>query len=119
MFAELRSLPRCAEKLRSLFSFSDAHDMVLCSVSDDSWDGAKVCRPCTKLVARSITDYLIHAWNHRNACKHNGAVLPPPLRWGAGPMAMLLWLNMMMMYRCVCTSTAWCCCHVVQWLRNI
>jgi hypothetical protein len=43
-------------------------------VSDDILGGAKVCR----LAARSIADYLVHAWSHRNACKHNGAVLPPP-----------------------------------------
>jgi hypothetical protein len=74
MFAELRSLPRCAEKLRSLLSLTDASDMVLRFVSDDIWGGAKVCR----VAARSIADYLVHAWNHRNACKHSGAVLPPP-----------------------------------------
>jgi hypothetical protein len=27
---------------------------------------------------RLIADYLVRAWDHRNACKHNGAVLPPP-----------------------------------------
>jgi hypothetical protein len=26
----------------------------------------------------SIADYLVHAWNHCNVCKHSGAVLPPP-----------------------------------------
>jgi hypothetical protein len=67
MFAELRSLPRCAEKLRSLLSLTDASDMVLSFVSDDIWGGAKVCR----VAARSIADYLVHAWNHRNACKHS------------------------------------------------
>jgi hypothetical protein len=74
MFAELRRLPRCAEKLRSLLSLTDAYDMVLRFVCDDIWGGAKVCR----VAARSIADYLVHAWNHRNACKHSGAVLPPP-----------------------------------------
>jgi hypothetical protein len=30
------------------------------------------------LAARSIADYVVHAWNYRNAFKHSGAVLPPP-----------------------------------------
>jgi hypothetical protein len=74
MIAEWRSIPRCAEKLRSLLSLTDASDMVLRFVSDDIWGGAKVCR----VAARSIADYLVHAWNHSNACQHSGAVLPPP-----------------------------------------
>jgi hypothetical protein len=74
MFAELRSLPRCAEKLRSLLAMPDASDMVLRFVSDDVWGGAGTCREAARLIA----DYLVHAWDHRNACKHNGAVLPPP-----------------------------------------
>jgi hypothetical protein len=37
LFAELRSLPRCAEKLRSLLALPDASDMVLRFVSDDVW----------------------------------------------------------------------------------
>jgi hypothetical protein len=48
--------------------------MVLRFVSDDVWGGAGTCRE----VARLIADYLVRAWDHRNACKHNGAVLPPP-----------------------------------------
>jgi hypothetical protein len=74
MFAELRRLPRCAEKLRSLLALPDASDMVLRFVSDDVWGGAGTCREAARLIA----DYLVHAWDHRNACKHNGAVLPPP-----------------------------------------
>jgi hypothetical protein len=42
--------------------------------SDDIWGRAKICM----VAARPIADYLVHAWNHRNACKHSGAVLPPP-----------------------------------------
>ena len=74
MYAELRRLPGCAEKLRSLLAMTDSSDMVLHFVSDDIWGGSGVCR----LAARLIADYLVLAWNHRNACKHNGAVLPPP-----------------------------------------
>jgi hypothetical protein len=47
--------------------------MVLHSISDEIWGRAKVCR----FAARSIADYLVHDWNHRNACKRSGAVLPP------------------------------------------
>ena len=74
MYTELRSLLRCTEKLRSLLTLADASDMLLRFVSDNIWDGADVCR----LAARLIADYLGHAWKHRNDCKHNGAVLPPP-----------------------------------------
>jgi hypothetical protein len=80
MFAELRSLPRCAENLRSLLALPDAFDMVLRFVSDDVWGGAGTCREAARLIA----DYLVHAWDHRNACKHNGAVLPPSAPVGRG-----------------------------------
>jgi hypothetical protein len=59
MFAELKSLPRCAEKLRSLLALPDhdASDMVLRFVSDDVWGGAGTCREAARLMA----DYLVHA----------------------------------------------------------
>jgi hypothetical protein len=41
--------------------------MVLRFVSDDVWGGAGTCREAAGLIA----DYLVHAWDHRNACKHN------------------------------------------------
>jgi hypothetical protein len=46
------------------------------------------------VISRSIAEYLVQAWDVRNNCKHNGAVLPlsSALR-GAGPMALMLWLN--------------------------
>jgi hypothetical protein len=25
-----------------------------------------------------LANYLVHAWNHRNACKHDGVALAPP-----------------------------------------
>jgi hypothetical protein len=28
--------------------------------------------------SRSIAEYLVQAWDVRNSCKHNGAVLPLP-----------------------------------------
>jgi hypothetical protein len=56
-----------------------------------------VCR----VISRSIADYLVQAWDVRNTCKHSGAVLPvvaaPVATGGAGPMALMLWLDGMMM----------------------
>jgi hypothetical protein len=43
----------------------------------------------------AFSAYLVQAWDVCNSCKHNGAVplfLPP--RWGAGPMALMLWLDL-------------------------
>jgi hypothetical protein len=62
-----------------VLALPDASDMVLRFVFDDVWGGAGTCREAAELIA----DYLVHAWDHRNACKslalwHNGAVLPPP-----------------------------------------
>jgi hypothetical protein len=76
MYAELRRLSGCAEKLRSLLAMTDSSDMVLRFVSDDIWGGSGTCR----VVARLIADFLVLAWNHRNACKRDGVVLPPPSR---------------------------------------
>jgi hypothetical protein len=41
-------------------------------VSDDVWGSKGVCR----VISRSISAYLVQAWDVRNSCKHNGAVLP-------------------------------------------
>jgi hypothetical protein len=30
------------------------------------------------MISRSIAEYLVQAWDVRNSCKHNGAVLPLP-----------------------------------------
>jgi hypothetical protein len=30
------------------------------------------------VISRSIAEYLVQAWDVRNSCKHNGAVLLPP-----------------------------------------
>jgi hypothetical protein len=46
------------------------------------------------VISRSIAEYLVQAWDVRNNCKHNGAVLPlSSLLRGVGPMALMLWLN--------------------------
>jgi hypothetical protein len=31
-----------------------------------------------RVISRSIAEYLVQAWDVRNHCKHNGAVLPLP-----------------------------------------
>jgi hypothetical protein len=45
---------------------------VLRFVSDDVWGSSGKA----KLVARIIATFLDRAWDLRNSCKHNGAVLP-------------------------------------------
>jgi hypothetical protein len=96
MYDEIRSLPGCAEKLRSLLSSSDASSKVLRFVSADIWGSSE-----RVLVARCIAVFLEKAWDVRNCCKHNGAVLPPsaaPVGRGAdGIAAMTRMGNMMMM----------------------
>jgi hypothetical protein len=41
-------------------------------ISDDVWGSKGVCR----VISRSISAYLVQAWDVRNSCKHTGAVLP-------------------------------------------
>jgi hypothetical protein len=81
-----------------LLAMPDASDMVLRFVSGDVWGGAGTCREAARLIA----DYLVHAkaWDHPSfavtaklASTMKLCSLLLPLRWGAGPMAMLLWLN--------------------------
>jgi hypothetical protein len=43
-------------------------------VSDDIWGSRGRCW----VISRSIAEYLVQAWDVRNSCKHNGAVLPLP-----------------------------------------
>jgi hypothetical protein len=68
MFDEIRSalqdVDGGAEKLRNVLSLPDASTKLLRFVSDD--------------ISRSIAEYLVQAWDVRNSCKHNGAVLPLP-----------------------------------------
>jgi hypothetical protein len=61
-----------AEKLRNVLSLTDASTKLLLFVSDDIWGSRGVCR----VISRSMAEYLVQAWDVRNNCKHNGAVLP-------------------------------------------
>jgi hypothetical protein len=61
-----------AEKLRNVLALSDASIKLLRFVSDDVWGSKGVCR----VISRCISAYLVQAWDVRNSCKHNGAVLP-------------------------------------------
>jgi hypothetical protein len=63
-----------AEKLRNVLSLPDASTKLLRFVSDDIWGSRGRCR----VISRSIAEYLVQAWDVRNSCKHNGAVLPLP-----------------------------------------
>jgi hypothetical protein len=75
MFDEIRSVLHQvaggAEKLRDVLSLTDASTKVLRFVSDDVWGSKGVCRE----ISRSVAAYLVQAWDVRNSCKHNGAVL--------------------------------------------
>jgi hypothetical protein len=77
MFDDIRSVLRDvaggAEKLGNVLSLPDASTKLLRFVSDDVWGSRGVCR----VISRSIAEYLVQAWDVRNSCKHNGAVLPP------------------------------------------
>lgn len=46
---------------------TDVSDLVLRFVSDNAWGGPSLCR----LAARLVADYLVLAWNHRNAIPVN------------------------------------------------
>jgi hypothetical protein len=48
--------------------------MLLRFASDDIWGSRGRCW----VISRSIAEYLVQAWDVRNSCKHNGAVLPLP-----------------------------------------
>jgi hypothetical protein len=68
-------------------ALSDASIKLLRFVSDDVWGSKGVCR----VISRSISAYLVQAWDVRNSCKHNGAVLPlsaAPVGRGADGVAM-------------------------------
>jgi len=63
-------LSGCAAKLRNLLSITDAEVKVKRFVSDDALGSVRL------LVSRFIADLLEKAWGVRNACKHDGVVLP-------------------------------------------
>jgi hypothetical protein len=79
MLDEIRSVLRQdvggAEKLCNILALSDASIKLLRFVSDDVWGSKRVCR----VISRSISAYLVQAWDVRNSCKHNGAVHVLPL----------------------------------------
>jgi hypothetical protein len=85
------------EKLRNVLALSDASIKLLRFVSDDVWGSKGVCR----VISRSISAYLVQAWDVRNICKHNGVVLPlfaaPVGRGADGVDAMVSFGNLMMM----------------------
>jgi hypothetical protein len=55
----------------NVFSLPDASTKLLRFVSDDNWGSRGRCW----VISRSIAEYLVQAWDLRNSCKHNGAVL--------------------------------------------
>jgi hypothetical protein len=86
MFDKIRSalqgVAGGAEKLRNVLSLPDASIKLLRFVSDDIWGSRGRCR----VISRSIAEYLVQAWDVQ--CS-----LFLPLQRGAGPMALMLWLD--------------------------
>jgi hypothetical protein len=72
IWSVLRDVRDGAEKLRNVMSLTDASTKLLHFISDDVWGSRGVCR----VISRSIAEYLVQAWDVRNNCKHNAAVLP-------------------------------------------
>jgi hypothetical protein len=68
------------EKTWMLDSFRDLNQRVL--KKDIDWIflevGLAQRAAGSKLKSYLVAEYFFHAWDHHNACKHNGAVLPPP-----------------------------------------
>jgi hypothetical protein len=72
-----QEMSRVADRAGSVDEVGDAHKVrtkLLRFVSDDIWGSRGRCR----VISRSIAEYLVQAWDVRNSCKHNGAVLPLP-----------------------------------------
>ncbi|KAF6254033.1 hypothetical protein COO60DRAFT_361307 [Scenedesmus sp. NREL 46B-D3] len=90
MFAEIRSLPGCAEKLRSVLSMADSSIKVLRFVSDDIWGSSGRCRMVSPCIAAFLVK-LGMCVMHANILEQCSLLFPP--RWGAGPMALMLWLE--------------------------
>ncbi|KAF6250317.1 hypothetical protein COO60DRAFT_895287 [Scenedesmus sp. NREL 46B-D3] len=90
MFAEIRSMPGCAEKLRSVLSMADSSIKVLrlylmifgAVLEDVEW-----CHRVLLLFLSSLGMCAMHA----NVLEQCSLLFPP--RWGAGPMALMLWLE--------------------------
>jgi hypothetical protein len=70
------SLPRSLLDLRSAPESLgvSGHNYTVYLATDDIWGSRGRCR----VISRSIAEYLVQAWDVRNSCKHNGAVLPLP-----------------------------------------
>jgi hypothetical protein len=64
----------------------------------DIFCGAGSCIDSQFVLAPTVASfaaYLVKAWDVRNSCKHNGAVLPlSSAPGGAGPMALMLCLDL-------------------------
>jgi hypothetical protein len=87
-----QQLPNSSEVMRQMSTqlLSDASAKLLRFISDDVWGSKGVCQ----VISRSISAYLVQAWDVRNTCKHNGAVLPlsaAPV--GRGADGVDAWLN--------------------------
>jgi hypothetical protein len=87
----LRQVVGGAEKLRNVLALSDASIKLLRFVSDDVWGSKGVCRVISRSILRILCKLgmCVIVANTMERCS-----LFLPLRWGAGPMALMLWLNL-------------------------
>jgi hypothetical protein len=111
MFDAIKSVSGdCAEKLRAVLSLSDSSIKLLRFVSDNVWGLAD-----RQFVSMHIAWYLVQAWDvrhHHHVTNQAIASMPStlgmcvilanileqcslflPLQWGAGSMALMLWLD--------------------------
>jgi hypothetical protein len=90
IMSALQDVAGGAEKLRNVLSLPDASNKLLRFVSDDIWGSRGRCR----VISRSTAEYILQAWdvvivaNMMEQCS-----LFLPLQRGAGPMALMLWLD--------------------------
>jgi hypothetical protein len=97
MYQRICTVPDCGQRLNACHAITDSRQRVYRFVSDDYWGSAERLR----CVLPFITQYLMDAWGLRLRCKYGSdritesllwVLLLPPLKWGAGPMAVVLWV---------------------------
>jgi hypothetical protein len=94
MFDEIRSalqdVAGGAEKLRNVLSLPDASTKLLCFVSDDIWGSRGRCRVILGVLLSILCKLgmCVIVANIMEQCS-----LFLPLQRGAGPMALMLWLD--------------------------
>ncbi|KAF6254881.1 hypothetical protein COO60DRAFT_1538128 [Scenedesmus sp. NREL 46B-D3] len=83
MFAEIRSLPGCAEKLRSVLSMADSSIKVLRFVSDDIWAVLEDVGWCHRVLLLFLSSLGMCAM-HANILEQYSLLFPPRDATSAG-----------------------------------